>query len=103
VGGRIKQARCLAKIAARELDRLAGITEGHTSLIESGHVADATSQTLVKIARVLGVSLDWLVSGFGDGPTTDTVIAAVAVARNPAPASGALPDAEDAEEPSDAA
>lgn len=68
-------------MSARELDRLSEITEGHTSLIESGVVRDVGTQTLSKIAKVLGVSLDWLVTGQGKVPTARQVSAAVNAAR----------------------
>jgi hypothetical protein len=70
----------MAGIAARELDRLADITEGHTWLLESV-VEDVRAQTLAKISRVLGVTIDWLVTGQGGEPSEREVKAAVEAAR----------------------
>lgn len=80
VGTRIRQAREMAGISARELDRLAGLSENHTSLLESV-VRDVRTETAAAIARTLGVSLDWLVLGEGKAPTERTVRAAVETAR----------------------
>ncbi len=81
VGLRLQEARGLVDLAARELDRLAGTTEGHASLIESGVVQNVTLETAGKLAGVLGVSLDWLVGGLGKSPTARSVKTAVDNAR----------------------
>jgi hypothetical protein len=70
----------MAGMAARELDRLADITEGHTSLLESV-VENVSAQTLAKVSKVLGVSIDWLVTGEGKEPSERAVKAAVEAAR----------------------
>lgn len=71
----------MVELPARELDRIADTTEGHTSLIESGVVKNVTLETAGKLAGALGVSLDWLVSGSGEPPTAPSVQAAVDAAR----------------------
>ena len=81
VGVRLNAARSLVDVSARELDRLARTTEGHTSLIESGVVQNTTLETAGKLAGALGVTLDWLLNGSGDAPTTESVSAAVSIAR----------------------
>ena len=82
VGVRLKDARELVVLSARELDRLAGLrAEGHTSLIESGVVQNVTMDTAGKLASALGLTLDWLVSGRGEAPTAPSVQAAVDAAR----------------------
>ncbi len=82
VGLRLQQARKLIDdLSARELDRLAGTTPGHASLIESGVVSNVKLETATGLARVLGMSLDWFVNGTGDAPTAESVRAAVAAAR----------------------
>lgn len=84
---RVKQARALAgSLGNRELDRLAGLAEGHTWAIETGARTNAEARTVAAIAGVLGVSLDWLVAGHGRAPSARTVRAAVAVARKRATA-----------------
>lgn len=69
VAPRIKAARESLGISARELDRRASLREGHTSIIESRD-RDIETETAAKIATALGVSLDWLITGNGDGPVS---------------------------------
>lgn len=65
---RLRIAREAAGLTARKLSKLAGLAEGHVAMIERGTVEDGSVQTIGKIARALGVSLDWLVFGKGEGP-----------------------------------
>lgn len=67
IGDRVRAAREAAHISARALDRKAGLTEGHTSLIEAGRNLEVG--TAAKLAVALGVSLDWLVFGSEVKPT----------------------------------
>ena len=62
IGQRLRWARDQAELSARELDRLAGKTPGHAGLIEA-RGTDAWASTLAAYARVLGLSLDWLIAG----------------------------------------
>jgi transcriptional regulator with XRE-family HTH domain len=68
-GKRLHYARTSRGLKARELARLAGLSESHPTLLESGrqgrgHVsADVAS----KLAKALEVSLEWLVNG-GEAP-----------------------------------
>lgn len=81
VGVRLQETRQLIELAARELDRLADTTEGHTSLIESGVVQNITLDTAGKLAGVLGVTLDWLLAGRGTAPSAASVQMSVDAAR----------------------
>jgi transcriptional regulator with XRE-family HTH domain len=81
VGVRLQETRRLVGLTARELDRLARTTEGHASLIESGVVQNVTLETAGKLARVLGVTLDWLLSGSGTSPSAASVQMSVDAAR----------------------
>lgn len=72
--------------SARELDKLAGLTPCHISLIESGRRPNPESETLRAIAGVLGISLDWLVLGKGETPHEEDVRASVDRARASLPA-----------------
>lgn len=76
---RLREARRLSGLSARALSRCAGLAETHVSLIESG-ATNMGTQTAERLANALGVSLDWLVSGVGNGPTEVSVRAAVAAA-----------------------
>jgi transcriptional regulator with XRE-family HTH domain len=66
---RLRRARKAAGLSARRLDALAGLTPCHTSLIESGLRENPKATTVAALAKALGVSLDWLVSGRGPPPT----------------------------------
>lgn len=61
-GERLRKARLSAGLSARGLDKKAGITRGHTSLIEAGVRPNVELKTARALADALGVSLDWLVS-----------------------------------------
>jgi len=79
----------LAGISARELDRLAGKTEGHAAAVETKLHERAQLGTIADYAEVFGVSLDWLVAGEGHVPTEAEVRAAVSFAQQRAPSPAA--------------
>lgn len=68
----------------RELDRLAGISEGMASQIIGGSASNPTVSTLRGLAGVLGCSVGWLSDGEGDAPSKREVSEAVAIARTAA-------------------
>lgn len=82
---RLVALRKAAGVGNRELDRLAGITEGHSWLIEHRKKPATTNNlsanTLAKLADALGCSLDYLASGKGEPPTDDEIAAAVGRCR----------------------
>jgi hypothetical protein len=82
-GERIQYARELLepKLSTKELDFLAGFKPGFVWSVEDSGGANTESSRLDRIARVLGVSMDWLIRGDGDPPTAESVAASVAVAR----------------------
>lgn len=84
VGGRLRQARGLVEtLSTRELDRLAGLAVGHTHQIESGAKPRIETRTAESLAKVLGLSLDWLISGDErKAPSSRVVRAAVEAARS---------------------
>lgn len=84
---RLRWARLAAGIPARELDRLAKLAEGHTALLEAGKKQGMDTRTAGKLARALGISLDWFVLGDGGLPSEEQIRASVQSAR--APNSGA--------------
>ncbi len=61
---RLRFARDDAGLSARALDAAAGITAGHTSQIEAGRRTAVAIETVRRLAEALGVSIDWLVTGF---------------------------------------
>ena len=64
-GARVKRLREERKItSASDLDELAGLSRGHTWLIESGERGKSPSaNTARKLASALGVTLDELLEG----------------------------------------
>lgn len=73
---RIRYARLVRnKMGSRQLDRAASLKPGHTAVIESRGDAAIESSTATKIAAALHVSLDWLLTGQGEGPSAATPVA----------------------------
>jgi enoyl-[acyl-carrier-protein] reductase (NADH) len=85
LAARLAQTLSLAGISARRLDTLAGQTVGHFSLmvdrLRSRPNADIETETATAYAAVLGVDLNWLLTGDGEEPTEESVRAAVEAAR----------------------
>jgi transcriptional regulator with XRE-family HTH domain len=77
LGDRLRQARELSGLSARALDRLAGLASAHSSHIERGVKKSISVDTAIGLARVLGISLDWLLTGAGDEPSFRRVADAV--------------------------
>lgn len=67
---RLAFARGAAGLNRTALATKAGLNASHVRLIEEGHREDPTGTTLAKLSEALGVSLDWLVRGVGEGPST---------------------------------
>lgn len=78
---RLELARVLAGLSMQELSKLSGLAGSHARLIARGAVRSPRVEAAERLARTLGVSLDWLVSGIGPEPTPASVQAAVAKAR----------------------
>lgn len=78
---RLEHARVLAGLSQQELSKLSGLAGSHARLIATGVVESPRVEAAERLARTLGVSLDWLVSGVGPEPTSEQVQAAVAKAR----------------------
>lgn len=68
-GDRVRWARLTAGITQRELDRLAGHSEGLTGIIEARHSAVVQSDTAERYAGALRVTASWL--AFGEGAIPD--------------------------------
>lgn len=81
IGKRLEWVRGLVGLSAREVDRLAGLTENHTRAIETKYDDRAQVSTVGKIAETLGVNASWLAYGEGDAPTKEAVQSAVDKAR----------------------
>jgi hypothetical protein len=81
LGDRLHFTRQLAGVPARELDRLAGRSEGHCAIIEGHPEVAARTDTIAAYARALGVTTDYLILGTGKAPTEKSVRRAVEAAR----------------------
>jgi transcriptional regulator with XRE-family HTH domain len=68
----------LARVSQSELARLSGLGQPHLNAICAGRVVHVTAETVVRIARVLGCSTDWLLGLTARGPAPQTVRHAVA-------------------------
>jgi transcriptional regulator with XRE-family HTH domain len=75
-GTRLSAARKMSGLTARGLDALVGLSGGYTSRLERGRPAFAGGEALSGFARVLGVSVDWLLDGKGEMPDAAAVRAA---------------------------
>jgi transcriptional regulator with XRE-family HTH domain len=84
VGDRIRSLRQLVPdLTGRELSTLAGLdSPTHVGLLEAGRRKKPAATTLVGIARVFGVSVEWLVDGTPPAPEDEEIVAAVERARN---------------------
>jgi transcriptional regulator with XRE-family HTH domain len=65
---RLAQARKVAEITRRELAHLANVAPTYPGQIELGQKENVGSRVLSELARVMGLSLDWLVDGKGSIP-----------------------------------
>lgn len=65
MGDRIRQAREMLKLTQAELGAVAGISGTAVSQWESGETKSVKPEHLFKIARRLGKSAEWLVTGEG--------------------------------------
>lgn len=62
LGARMRTARKALNLTARDVDRRAGLARGHAAAIERGVYTSPQVETVEVIARVLGVTVDSLLS-----------------------------------------
>ena len=74
---RLRWARGLTELSAKQLARLAGLHETHVTLIERGHRTALRASTISKLAGALGVRESWLWGGSGRLPSERSIRAAV--------------------------
>lgn len=84
-GARVRRLREVAGISLRELAWLAETSPGYPAHVESGFVEQIGTAIAFRLARVLGCSLEHLLTGGGDPPTDEQILAAVASAREARP------------------
>jgi transcriptional regulator with XRE-family HTH domain len=78
---RFRTALSLAGISQRELAGLAGVASGGPGALLRGEIPYPSFWNIAQLARVLGLSLDWLAWDQGTAPTKDSVRAAVERAK----------------------
>lgn len=59
---RVYKIRTKQGLTAKELDRKADLSPGHVTAIENGMIRNPSTDTVVKLARALGVSNDELLA-----------------------------------------
>jgi transcriptional regulator with XRE-family HTH domain len=69
MGARLRAARTLRGLTQEALASAIKTSTFSVSKYERGELTNPQTDTLCGIARVLGVSLDWLVLGEGNGPS----------------------------------
>lgn len=60
IGARIKETRKKLNLTQTELAEKAGVTRMTVVKLENGITADVSANTIVKIARALGTSTDYI-------------------------------------------
>jgi transcriptional regulator with XRE-family HTH domain len=70
IGKRIKQARMNAKISGTDLSKKMQLSRSMCSQWECG-VANPSTAHLVKLAKILKVSFEWLALGEAENPAKD--------------------------------
>lgn len=82
---RLRWAREASGVSQRELSEIAGLSPSHVWALETEHAKLKRGLpdvgTVSALARVLGVTLDWLVDGAGEKPNADDIIASVKKAK----------------------
>jgi transcriptional regulator with XRE-family HTH domain len=73
---RLALARDLAGLTSRELSTLIGASPVTVGNLEQGVSRNPNADTVIALARTLGVSLDWLLIGRGRSPSRERVQAA---------------------------
>ncbi len=92
-GARVARLRDLADLERPDAAMLAGLHRNVLYKAETSGLDNPEANTARAVARLFGVSLDWLLTGEGEAPDADTVRAAVEAARARAAAT-ATPDPE---------
>jgi len=78
IGKRIRQRRRALDITQEKFEEITGIKQSHLSALESDRIKIVKSDTLVKLARALQVSADWLL-GIAEDKDSEYKSAAVAM------------------------
>lgn len=63
LGTRVQKLRTAAGLSCEQLSKLAGMSPSYIGNLERGDIQSPSARTLLKIAKALGVSMEFLVSG----------------------------------------
>ncbi len=93
LAARLAYLREQAGLSQREASDLADLASSHVQAIEQRTRRSPSVDTVARLARLFGVTLDWLVFGCGEPPTAEATRAAVLQARAALPSleAGAAP------------
>jgi transcriptional regulator with XRE-family HTH domain len=102
LASRLKRARELRGIGVADLGVRVGMSRGFVSEVERGNTRKLMAETALKLARQLGVRVEWLV--LGEGPmlppeSSQAFASAPERPETPADASESLPLSDDADSP----
>lgn len=83
LAARLRRARELGGVSARELSRLAGLpSESHVGTLEAASDPNPSANTVTAICRVLGITADYLLTGSGPAPSGRRIRTALDAARS---------------------
>lgn len=84
IGRRLREARLAAGLTQMQLHALSDLEQATISKYERGDVEEPSAPKIAALARALGVSMEWIVTGAGDGPTgrSETVEAVTSAAAD---------------------
>lgn len=93
-GARLKQVRALARLTQRETARLVKTQSFRVSYVYLGQLEREErkrpgAELVMELARVFGLSPEWLMRGTGRAPTERAIKSAVARAMSQAPTESA--------------
>lgn len=77
---RLRALRKIGDVSLLEQDRLAQLARGHSQAIDCGRKRNLSARTLLSLATVYGVSMDYLYRGVGPRPSDGSVVMAIDVA-----------------------
>lgn len=81
IGGRLAGARRRVALSQQALAHLAGVAPSYLCQVEGGRRGELSVAHLARVASVLGLSFDWLITGRGEPPSMRELCAAVARAE----------------------
>jgi XRE family transcriptional regulator, master regulator for biofilm formation len=64
LGERLREARESQGFSVRELGRVAGVSYATISAVENGHRTEISVSTILRLARALNTSVDYLLGTF---------------------------------------